>query len=216
MFIWCTCSHNYYSNCYSPRNFSPKTYYQHLVYYAVVPTCLQHYLLASWGQQTMWHDGGCHNLEWQPKCVYSQCPQPPWNNCPPHSRGDLEIPYICGYVETLCQIGQIAGLCTDAYTFLCGLSVLHAHLGIWTYTQIPAVSISASWNHKIRVQFHNSQLTESQASTDCANGHWALTWFHRVYKVVQIWPGLTVCKLVTICPGHIWTTLYFNITGGNM
>jgi hypothetical protein len=24
-----------------------------------------------------------------------------------------------------------------------------------------------------------------------------------IYKVVQIWPGLTVCKLVTICSGHI-------------
>jgi hypothetical protein len=27
------------------------------------------------------------------------------------------------------------------------------------------------------------------------------------YKVVQIWPGLFVCKQVTVCPGHIWTTL---------
>jgi hypothetical protein len=25
--------------------------------------------------------------------------------------------------------------------------------------------------------------------------------------VVQIWPGLFVCKQVTVCPGHIWTTL---------
>jgi hypothetical protein len=23
------------------------------------------------------------------------------------------------------------------------------------------------------------------------------------YKVVQIWPGLFVCKQVTVCPGHI-------------
>jgi hypothetical protein len=30
-----------------------------------------------------------------------------------------------------------------------------------------------------------------------------------MYKVVQIWPGLIVCKQVTVCPGHIWTTLYF-------
>jgi hypothetical protein len=30
-----------------------------------------------------------------------------------------------------------------------------------------------------------------------------------IYKVVQIWPGLIVCKQVTVCPGHIWTTLYF-------
>ena len=29
-----------------------------------------------------------------------------------------------------------------------------------------------------------------------------------MYKVVQIWPGLFVCKQVTVCPGHIWTTLY--------
>jgi hypothetical protein len=26
--------------------------------------------------------------------------------------------------------------------------------------------------------------------------------------VVQIWPGRFVCKQVTVCPGHIWTTLY--------
>ena len=30
-----------------------------------------------------------------------------------------------------------------------------------------------------------------------------------MYKVVQIWPGLCVCKQVTVCPGHIWTTLYY-------
>ena len=30
------------------------------------------------------------------------------------------------------------------------------------------------------------------------------------YKVVQIWPGLFVCKQVTVCPGHIWTTLYLH------
>jgi hypothetical protein len=29
-----------------------------------------------------------------------------------------------------------------------------------------------------------------------------------IYKVVQIWPGLFVCKQVIVCPGHIWTTLY--------
>jgi hypothetical protein len=30
-----------------------------------------------------------------------------------------------------------------------------------------------------------------------------------LYKVVQIWQGLFVCKQVTVCPGHIWTTSYF-------
>jgi hypothetical protein len=32
-----------------------------------------------------------------------------------------------------------------------------------------------------------------------------------IYKVVQIWPGRFVCKQVTVCPGHIWTTLYNSI-----
>jgi hypothetical protein len=32
--------------------------------------------------------------------------------------------------------------------------------------------------------------------------------FWIMYKVVQIWPGRFVCKQVTVCPGHIWTTLY--------
>ena len=30
-----------------------------------------------------------------------------------------------------------------------------------------------------------------------------------LYKVVQIWPGLFVCKQAGYSPGHIWTTLYF-------
>jgi hypothetical protein len=34
-----------------------------------------------------------------------------------------------------------------------------------------------------------------------------------IYKVVQIWPGLFVCKQVTVYPGHIWTTLYLEILG---
>jgi hypothetical protein len=33
-------------------------------------------------------------------------------------------------------------------------------------------------------------------------------YFFLMYKVVQIWPGLIVCKQVTVCPGHIWTTFY--------
>jgi hypothetical protein len=41
-----------------------------------------------------------------------------------------------------------------------------------------------------------------------------LIWLHAIkkslflYKVVQILPGLFVCKQVTVCLGHIWTTLY--------
>ena len=36
----------------------------------------------------------------------------------------------------------------------------------------------------------------------------SVRWIFARYKVVQIWPGLFVCKQVTVCPGHIWTTLY--------
>ena len=32
-----------------------------------------------------------------------------------------------------------------------------------------------------------------------------------LYKVVQIWPGLFVCKQAGYSPGHIWTTLYLFI-----
>jgi hypothetical protein len=42
--------------------------------------------------------------------------------------------------------------------------------------------------------------------------HWMyigiITLRRQKYEVVQIWPGLFVCKQVTVCPGHIWTTLY--------
>jgi hypothetical protein len=34
--------------------------------------------------------------------------------------------------------------------------------------------------------------------------------------VVQIWPGLIVCKQVTACPGHIWTTLYFFLSASTL
>jgi hypothetical protein len=33
--------------------------------------------------------------------------------------------------------------------------------------------------------------------------------FNGKYKVVQIWPGLFVCKQVTVCPGHILNHLVF-------
>jgi hypothetical protein len=34
--------------------------------------------------------------------------------------------------------------------------------------------------------------------------------FFCMYRVVQIWPGRLVCKQVTVCPSHIWTTLYIH------
>jgi hypothetical protein len=41
-----------------------------------------------------------------------------------------------------------------------------------------------------------------------ANWQWLILY---LYKVVQIWPGLFVCKLVKVCPGHTGTTLYLAI-----
>jgi hypothetical protein len=35
-----------------------------------------------------------------------------------------------------------------------------------------------------------------------------------MYKVVRIWLGLIVCKQVTVCLGHIWTTLYKKVLPG--
>ena len=48
-------------------------------------------------------------------------------------------------------------------------------------------------------------------NTFCFSTATRITWTClnvRLYKVVQIWPGLFVCKQITVCPGHIWTTLY--------
>ena len=33
----------------------------------------------------------------------------------------------------------------------------------------------------------------------------------RLYKVVQIWPGLFTLVYIQISPGHIWTTLYVGV-----
>jgi hypothetical protein len=42
--------------------------------------------------------------------------------------------------------------------------------------------------------------------------YWQQTFEVKIYKVVQIWPGQFVCKQDTVCPGHIWTTLYFDFS----
>jgi hypothetical protein len=49
---------------------------------------------------------------------------------------------------------------------------------------------------------HVWKLKEVIFNTSCNVAHY-------MYRVVQIWPGLFVCKQVTVCPGHIWTTLYY-------
>jgi hypothetical protein len=63
---------------------------------------------------------------------------------------------------------------------------------------IPATELHESfWHYSIRA----SPLNKSVHS-------WHQQMHPFTYKVFQIWPGLIVCKLVTVCPGHIWTTLY--------
>jgi hypothetical protein len=61
---------------------------------------------------------------------------------------------------------------------------------------------------------HNLHCLEinSVPSTCPSTSHRGMWDMHK-YKVVQIWPGRFVCKQVTVCPGHIWTTLYIlNLT----
>jgi hypothetical protein len=48
------------------------------------------------------------------------------------------------------------------------------------------------------LQYKKTQITHKNTNT-----------INYMYKVVQIWPGLFVCKQVTVCPGPIWTTLYY-------
>jgi hypothetical protein len=50
--------------------------------------------------------------------------------------------------------------------------------------------------------------TSSIAKCSCHQVVTNFLLFSVFYKVVQIWPGLIVCKQVTVYPGYIWTTLY--------
>jgi hypothetical protein len=50
-------------------------------------------------------------------------------------------------------------------------------------------------------------VTLLRLTQDCDGG--SPLSINHMYKVVQIWPGLTVTCLHTDRPGHIWTTLYY-------
>jgi hypothetical protein len=61
-------------------------------------------------------------------------------------------------------------------------------------------------NDDLRINFVTSQ---QQFELNCLRAIKINCWHAKAkYKVVQIWPGLFVCKQVTVCPGHIWTTFY--------
>jgi hypothetical protein len=68
-------------------------------------------------------------------------------------------------------------------------------------------SLAQSFNWP-RIKPSTSHIKDSWSATKYTPTQcFCLTHTHW-YKVVQIWPGLFVCKQVTVCPGHIWTTLY--------
>ena len=101
-----------------------------------------------------------------------------------------------------------------------------------------ALNFTHDWGFRHRGQFcpvvKSRTEGRDKSFNDPKNEHthfWGLTRFSRLamhlmhrnmflrravtsllYKVVQIWPGLIVCKQVTVCPGHIWTTLYMVIS----
>jgi hypothetical protein len=82
-----------------------------------------------------------------------------------------------------------------------------------TSQNIPASDWSTVYNyhpcvlHTLFISDWESNISSKKSQVI---GHTVLTFlFQRIYKVVQIWPGLFVCKQVTVCPGHIWTTLYY-------
>ena len=68
----------------------------------------------------------------------------------------------------------------------------------WTSTTVSRVWLFSYGRVSTRLYIHNRRSFSSKIYTR----------FNKmIYKVVQIWPGLFVCKQVTVCPGHIWTTL---------
>jgi hypothetical protein len=84
-----------------------------------------------------------------------------------------------------------------AYAVPAGLARLHARMRMHTLTR-PGTHRHARTHRQI------SNTYRFSTATMMSKRAWMLT----LYKVVQIWPGRFVCKQVTVCPGHIWTTLY--------
>jgi hypothetical protein len=77
------------------------------------------------------------------------------------------------------------------------------HLIIICITLCNSTSIIISVMHNIIVTVISRKLIGTLTAHPNVNH-----WIKIKYKVVQIWPGLIACKQVTVCPGHIWTTLY--------
>jgi hypothetical protein len=65
--------------------------------------------------------------------------------------------------------------------------------------------------HTNMLERHNSKFLQQWPSYFAAKRAIFPFSRKRAGRSVLIWPGLFVCKQVTVCPGHIWTTLYLMI-----
>ena len=93
--------------------------------------------------------------------------------------------------SSLCSIkGWILSQSTKHYSFIELYFILHQTITRSNYHHHPGSILGRG------VMRHGAYQTTSNKQRK------------RKYKVVQIWPGRFVCKQVTVCPGHIWTTLY--------
>ena len=66
----------------------------------------------------------------------------------------------------------------------------------------------SSWISKRHTENYRLQISAFWYVSPSQDGGHRLLRTISMYKVVQIWPGPFVCKQATVCPGHIWTTLY--------
>jgi hypothetical protein len=138
---------------------------------------------------------------------------PPYHHIPPIS----QISYTSVY-----ELSRLRTLFLDSFILLLDLKPLHVSAVFcfshyqnlcnkifnfittwWWLTQKTAETCSGLRSKRRIKLSKNSVLRRLNSYTD-------------IYKVVQIWPGLFVCKQVTVCPGHIWTTLYLIKHTGKM
>jgi hypothetical protein len=94
-------------------------------------------------------------------------------------------PQIAIWRRVACWIGKATR--AQVYTRAQAPTLTHARARAHTHTEKQIILIAFPWQQWLYKNVSMLRYT---------------------YKVVQIWPGLFVCKQVTVCPGHIWTTLY--------
>jgi hypothetical protein len=80
---------------------------------------------------------------------------------------------------------------------------------VWIFRPAESVLISQERKHVTEIRYKEYQI---MLTSEKLNNLIPII----LYKVVQIWPGLIVCKLVTVRPGHIWTTLYINVNNTHL